>query len=319
MNTKVSASEKQVIWTYYPVVVVTAVFCCVLWGSAVPAIKIAYNLFQIDASDTGSRIMLSGARFTLAGLMTVLFGSIASRRLLLPKRESLKNIFVLSLVQTVGQYYFFFLALTKTTGVRGTVINAANNFFTILLAALVFRLEKLTVRKLTGCFVGFLGILIILGGGGSLLEGGAFSLTGDGAMLLAAMFYAVSGCLIKIYSGNENPVVLSGYQFILGGVILFLIGVATGGKLTFYSPACIPNLLYMGFLSAGAYTFWGFLLKYNPVSRVSILGFVNPVMGVILSAILLGENKEAFSWNGLLALGLVSLGIIIVNGKSRER
>ena len=66
---------------------------------------------------------------------------------------------------------------------------------------------------------------------------------------------------------------------------------------------------------AGAqiYTAKMILLKYNPVSRISILGFLNPVMGVLLSALFLGENKEAFSVNGLLALLLVSAGIIIVN------
>ena len=43
-----------------PVVVLSAVFCCVLWGSASPAIKIAYELFRIDASDTASRLVLAG-------------------------------------------------------------------------------------------------------------------------------------------------------------------------------------------------------------------------------------------------------------------
>ena len=86
-----------------------------------------------------------------------------------------------------------------------------------------------------------------------------------------------------------------------------------GGKLVFGSAACFFNLIYMGFISAGAYTLWGVLLKHNPVSRVSIFGFINPVMGVLLSALFLGENKEAFSVTGLAALLLVALGIIIVN------
>ena len=75
----------------------------------------------------------------------------------------------------------------------------------------------------------------------------------------------------------------------------------------------------MGFISAGAYTLWGILLKHNPVSRVSVLGFINPVMGVLLSAIFLGENQEAFSLTGLAALILVSAGIIIVNRSYGER
>lgn len=305
--------KNQTIWAYYPVTALTAIFCCILWGSAAPAIKIAYNLFQIGPDDTASRILLAGARFTLAGLMTIAFASVRSRRLLKPEKSSLKYIVVLGLIQTVGQYYFFFMALANASSVRCTIINAAGNFFTILLAALVFRLEKMTLRKLAGCVIGFAGILLILGGISAFFQAGGFSFAGEGAILLASMFYAFSACLIKIFSAYENPVVLSGYQFVLGGLILILIGAAMGGTLHFTSGACFVNLIYMGFISAGAYTFWGILLKYNPVSKVAILGFFNPVMGVILSALLLGENREAFSINGLLALLLVSAGIMIVN------
>ena len=55
------------------------------------------------------------------------------------------------------------------------------------------------------------------------------------------------------------------------------------------------------------------LLYARLVSRVSILGFINPVMGVLLSALFLNEGREAFSMKGILALLLVSAGIIIVN------
>ena len=45
--------EKNTIWTRFPVAFATALFCCILWGSASPAIKIAYQLFRIPADDTG--------------------------------------------------------------------------------------------------------------------------------------------------------------------------------------------------------------------------------------------------------------------------
>ncbi len=308
-----ASEEKKVIWSWLPVTVLTAVFCCVLWGSASPAIKIAYEQFQIGPEDTASRIMLAGARFMIAGVMTIVFGSILARKVLVPRKTSWKNVVILSLVQTVGQYYFFFMALANTSGVRGSIINASGNFLAILFAVYIFRFEKMTLRKLAGCLVGFAGILLILGGGQALMEGGRVTLAGEGAMLIADFFYAASGCLIKIFSRDENPVALSGYQFLIGGVILTVIGTAMGGSLTFYTAGCALNLLYMGFISAGAYTLWGVLLKYNPVSRVSILGFTNPVMGVLLSALFLGEGREAFSLTGLLALLLVSAGIIIVN------
>ena len=304
---------KQVIWAWFPVTLITAVFCCVLWGSASPAIKIAYELFRIGPDDTASRIMLAGARFMIAGVMTIVFGSILAKKFLVPKRESWKNVAILAMVQTVGQYYFFFMALANTSGVRGSIINASGNFIAILFAVYIFRFEKMTLKKMLGCLIGFAGILLIMGGGQALMSGGKVTLAGEGAMLAADFFYAASGCLIKIFSRDENPVTLSGYQFLLGGMVLFVIGSLMGGSLVFYSPQCALNLIYMGFISAGAYTLWGVLLKYNPVSRVSILGFINPVMGVLLSALFLGEGREAFSLNGLLALLLVSAGIIIVN------
>ena len=311
-------NEKRVIWSWFPVTFVTAFFCCVLWGSASPAIKIAYELFQIPPEDTASRIMLAGSRFVLAGCMTILFGSLISRRFLTPKRGSWKKIAVLSLLQTVGQYYFFFMALANTSGVRGSLINASGNFLAILFAVYIFRLEKMTVRKIVGCLIGFAGIVLILGGGKAILAGGSLKLAGEGAMLTACCFYAASSCMIKICSKDENPVVLSGYQFFFGGLILLVIGMLMGGNLTFYSVSCAANLIYMGFISAGAYTFWGILLKYNPVSRVSILGFINPVMGVLLSAFFLHEQNEAFSAAGIGALLLISAGIIIVNSGGKQ-
>ena len=316
--TEQKGTEKPVIWAQLPAVFATAFFCCILWGSASPAIKIAYQLFQIPASDTASRIMLAGARFLIAGVMTIVIGSLLSRRILIPKRESWGKIGILSLVQTVAQYYFFFMALAHTSGVRGSIINASGNFIAILFAVYLFRFEKMTLQKLAGCIVGFAGIILIMGGPGALAAGGAITPAGEGAMLAADIFYGISGCLIKIFSRDENPVTLSGYQFAIGGIVLFGIGALMGGQLHFYSQACTWNLLYLGFISAGAYTLWGVLLKYNPVSRVSILGFMNPVMGVLLSALFLGEGSEAFSWTGLIALLLVCAGIIIVNAANRR-
>ncbi len=308
-------NENQSIWSRASIAFATALFCCILWGSASPAIKIAYSLFNIGPEDTASRLMLAGARFVIAGLMIILFATVMRRKLLLPKKESWGKIAVLSLLQTVGQYYFFFMSLANITGVRGSIINASGNFLAILFAAYLFRMEKMTLKKWVGCFVGFAGVLMILGGGSALLEGGGITFAGEGAMIMADIFYALSGCCIKIFSKDEDPVVLSAYQFLLGGLVLYLIGLIMGGSLIFYSIDCTINLLYMGFISAGAYTLWGVLLKYNPVSRISIMGFLNPVMGVLLSAIFLGENKEAFSLVGFCSMLLVAAGILIVNMK----
>ena len=52
-----------------------ALFCCVLWGSAFPCVKIAYPLFKI--SDTGSQILFAGVRFFTSGIITFIVGCIS--------------------------------------------------------------------------------------------------------------------------------------------------------------------------------------------------------------------------------------------------
>jgi drug/metabolite transporter (DMT)-like permease len=304
---------KQVFWTRMPVVFLAAFFCCALWGSASPSIKIGYELFSIGADDTPARILFAGIRFTIAGLMVILYASIRSRHWLVPKRESWKYVAVLALTQTILQYIFFYMALAHTSGVRGSIINAAGTFFSIFLAVAVFHFEKLTIQKVLGSLLGFAGVVVIFTGGDASTMSGGFSFAGEGAMLLAAFISASAGCFIKLFSKHEDPVVLSGWQFFIGGIVMVLIGTIAGGKLHMTSSAAIVLILYMGFISAGAYTLWGILLKYNPVSRITILGFMNPVMGVILSAIFLREGGEALQWTTVLALVLVSLGIVVTN------
>lgn len=301
------------------VVLLLAGVCCFLWGSATPAIKIGYQLFRIDPADTASILMFAGARFVLAGFLVIAYHSLTHRTWIFPPKKAGRAILELALSQTIFQYLFFYVGLSHATGVHGAIITGTNVFFSILFASLVFRYETLNARKVVGCLLGFAGIVLVnLAGAGSddLFQ---VSFLGEGFVLMAQIFYAISGALVKKYSRDFDVVTLSGYQFMLGGAVLLLVGAAAGGSLA--GAVGIPAfvlLFYMGCLSAVAYTLWGVLLKYNPVSRVTIFGFMNPMFGVLLSAVFLGESGQALTWNTLAALGLVCMGIYVVNrGKER--
>ena len=303
------------IWKKPLVVCLVAMLCCLLWGSAFPSIKVGYQLFEIASDDTASQILFAGVRFTLAGILTILIGSCLNRKLLVPQKSSLTMIFKLSLAQTVVQYFFFYIGLANTTGVKSSIINAANVFLAILVSSLVFKMETLGIRKIGGCLIGFAGVVLINLNGGGLA--GGMKLTGEGFILLSATSYAVSSALIKKYSQKENPVVLSGYQFTLGGMIMGVVGIIMGGELHGIAVKSILLLVYMAMISAVAYSLWGILLKYNPVGKVSVFGFMNPVFGVILSALILGEQNQAFTLRGLISLVLVCIGIFIVNREKK--
>ncbi len=291
------------------VVVLLAGFCCLLWGSAFPVIKIGYRAFQISADDTAAQLLFAGCRFTLAGILAVLIGSAAGRRFLVPTKTAIPKLLLLCLLQTVIQYLFFYVGLAHTNSVKASIIEAMNVFVAILVSCLLYRLEKLTLPKILGCLAGFTGVVLVN------LNGLNFhvTLTGEGFLLFSTVAYAFSSVLIKRYSVTENPVMLSGYQFILGGLVLIAIGLLGGGQIRPSSSAALWVLLYLAMLSAVAYSLWGILLKYNPVSKVTIIGFTNPVFGVILSLLLLDEQSEVSPLLCIVALLLVCLGITIVN------
>lgn len=297
------------------VVCITACFCCLLWGSAFPIIKIGYNLLSVDSNDYMSQILFAGVRFFLAGMFTVIIGSIMTKSLVKVRRRGVYKIPVLALFQTILQYLFFYIGLAKTTGTKSSILDSTSVFFSVLIASVVLRQEKLSVKKVIGCLLGFGGVVIVN------LSGGGFdtsmSFTGEGFIIISAFSYAVSSVLIKQYSRDDNPVALSGYQFVLGGLVMIAVGMIGGGELYFSSVKSLFIILYLALLSAVAYTLWGILLKYNPVSRVTVFGFMTPVFGCILSAVLLNEHIGNSGIKIIFALILVSLGIIIVNIKSK--
>lgn len=293
------------------VVCALALVCTFLWGSASPCIKLGYALFKIPSSETWTQILFAGTRFILAGILTILIGSALNRKMLVPTKSSVPSIAKLALFQTILQYIFFYIGLAHNSGVKASIINGSNTFFVILLAGLVFHQEKLDFKKLAGCVIGFAGVIIVSMNGKSIDMN--LSLMGDGSLFLCAISYAVSSCLMKNYSKNDNPVMLSGYQFIFGGIVMVIVGLIMGGRINHISLSAVLMLLYLACISAVAYSLWGILLKHNPVSKVAIFGFTNPVFGVLLSAWWLGEGSSELGINALIALILVSIGILIVN------
>lgn len=292
-----------------------ACLCCLLWGSAFPSIKLGYQLFAIQSGDTASQILFAGIRFALAGVMVIIAGSFLQRKILKPTKEAVPSILKLCLLQTVMQYVFFYIGLAHTTGVKGSIVNAVNVFFSILVSCILFRLEKLNYQKLIGCILGFAGVVIVNLNGNMSMN---FHFLGDGFLLISAFAYALSTVLIKIYGKSNDPVMLSGYQFLAGGLLMVILGFCIGGRIQTVTTTGIGLLLYMGFISAGAYTLWGLLLKYNPVSKVAVFGFFTPIFGVILSALILNEGTS-FDLKTVMALILVCIGIIVVNYERRQK
>ena len=294
------------------VVWLMAMTCCALWGSAFACIKTGYRIFSIAETDVASQILFAGTRFLLSGILTVAFTCIRERKVLIPALPSWKYIGAVSVFQTMGQYIFFYISMAHLSGVKGTILDGINPMVAILVAVYVFHLERMTWNKALGCIVGFLGLLAVTLNGETLTP--EIHLIGEGTMLIAAICASVASVLMRKFSQHEDPVVLTGYQFILGGLVMIAGGLLAGGRLELLSFWGIPLLIYMAMISAVAFSLWGILLKHNPVSRISVFGFMTQIFGVVISAVVLQEY-DRLQPTVLIALGLVCLGIYLTNRK----
>ena len=287
-------------------VVLLAILCCMLWGSATPFIKMGYRLFAIDGGDTASLILFAGVRFTISGVLVVAMGSVPRRRLLTPKTSSWGMIFRLCLFQTVMQYVCYYVGLAHSTAVKAAIFNSTGTFFCILVASLIFRQEPLRPRKVAGCAIGFVGVLI-----GTIGNHGSGSGWGVFCMMAATVIFTLSGPWNKSVTKKADSFAVCFLNLFVGGLALFVLGTVMGGRLHIQSALAVLVMLYLAFICGAGYILWALLMKNNPVSRIAIFGFVNPVVNVLLSAVLNGE--PLFRWQYLAALLFVCVGIWLVN------
>ncbi len=290
------------------VVFLLATLCCLLWGSAYPAIKNGYALLAIAPDDIPGKMLFAGYRFLFAGLL--LLGP-----LLFIRREAMKltwkrlgEVTTLGLTQTSTQYVFFYVGLAYTTGVKGSILNATTTFFSVLLAHFIYHNDRLSLNKSLGCLIGFIGVMVVNFKPGQLDF--SFTLLGEGFIVISA--FLLSACMIygRKVSQKMDSIVMTGYQLAIGGAALIVAGYAFGGVLGDFGWKASMLMLYLALLSSAAFALWAILLKYNRVGLVSVFNFLIPIFGAVLSAIFLGE--KIMEWKNMLALLLVCGGIWLV-------
>ncbi len=291
------------------VVTLLAIGCNLLWGSAIPFINMGYRLFAIPAGEAATQILFAGCRFFLAGLLTILFASLPGRRLVRPKRENLHMVVKLGMLQTVTQYLFFYIGVANTVGVKSSIIQGLNAFVAILIACYLFRSERMNALKWIGGVLGVAGIVVVNLSGEGL--GGGMKLTGEGFLLVSMIAGACSAGAIKYFAQKEDPVALSGWQFMFGGLVMAAAGFAFGGRLHPSGLGSAAVLVYLAALSAVAYTVWSVLLKHNPVSRIAPYMFLQPIFGVVLALIFTPDTQVPLVRYGC-ALALVCASILVI-------
>ena len=309
MEEKLSTKQNKNFFQKNINIIICCIFCTALWGSAFPCVKLGYELFNISVDDIFSKILFAGWRFFLAGIIVLLITACIQKKFPKLKKEAIKSVVILGFIQTTLEYIFFYIGLSYASGFKGAILNPTSTFMMVILAHFFYKDDKLTFRKTLGCIVGFLGIIIVNLSGDVNSQS---SFLGEGCLIISALAFAIGSIISKEATKIEsNPMIVTGYQLLIGGFILIVFGLIGGGKLQVTSTSAFMLFLYLALLSSIAFSLWTTLFKYNPVSKVSIFNFLTPIFGTILSALILSE--DVFNLKNISALILVCFGIYIVN------
>ena len=305
--------DNHAFFTRKSTVFIVATLCCMLWGSAYPAIKNGYAMFGIAPTDIPSKMVFAGYRFLFAGFVLQIFAAATGRAVFRLSAANWRDATLLGLMQTSVQYVFFYVGLAYTTGVKGSIMNATSTFFSVLLAHFIYHNDRLSPARIVGCLIGFFGVMVV-NFNKDLLDF-HFTLMGEGFVVISAFMLSVGGIFGKRISQKMDSVVLTGHQLAIGGLALVVAGYACGGTLGMPSFSAAALMAYMVALSAVAFALWTVLLKHNRVGLVAVFNFLIPVFGALLSAIFLDES--IMEWKNALALGFVCSGIWLVTREEK--
>ena len=142
-----------------------------------------------------------------------------------------------------------------------------------------------------------------------------FTFMGDGMLILSAVFSAMGGLLTRVAGKKGDPLVVTGISLAFGGGLMMLFGFAMGGRLNVWTIHGVFVLVCLTAISVYGFSIYNRLLCSNPVGEIAIFNSLIPILGVILSCVILGEP---FRTEYIIAGMIVSLGICVINMNSNK-
>ena len=283
-----------------------------VWGSTYLAIAVAV--------ETIPPFLMAAMRFGLAGL--VLLGWIALRRrdeLRRPsRRELIDTTIVGALLLGGGMGMVAWAEQTIPSGIAALLI-AMMPVWVAILGGLAFR-ERLPRLAVIGIVVGFIGVAILVGPT-AIGASGALDPAGVAAILISPIAWSAG----SLYASHRavlprHPLIATGSQMVAGSLALTLMALLSGEPARFdpalVSPGSVAAFLYLTVIgSLLAFTTFGWLIRVAPLPLVATYAYVNPVVAVVLGALILDEPVEPRT----LVAGAVIVGAVALIVTARGR
>lgn len=279
-----------------------------IWGSSFALIKVA-----VDDGVAPIWVALWRCLFGALALLAVC----ALRREPLPRsRSTWGHAAVVAALLNAAPFALFAFGEQHVSSLLAGVINATTPLMTLVFVLALVRGERMTLRRVQGLLLGFVGVLCLLAVWRGLAGG---TLTGTLACLAATACYGAGFAYTRrFFSGRtESAVALSAAQIGAATVELALVAAVTGTAPTLPGPVASIGLVVLGALGTG----YAFLLNLQVIRAAgatiaSTVTYVTPIWSTVIGVVLLGEP---FGWNTLVGGVLIVLGILVTRSGPRPR
>jgi drug/metabolite transporter (DMT)-like permease len=222
---------------------------------------------------------------------------------------NLRDLPLLALLAFLGiplEFLLQVLSLSNTTVTNFTLIFCLAPFFIIFASAVMSR-EKVTRNKMLGTLLAFAGVAFVVISSGAALSA---NLLGDGVALLSCIIWALYTVMGKPINQRYTTLTVLNYVFIFGALEMlpFLLFSPLTAPSAFTGDTWTSMAFLALFCSLAAFFMYNNGVEKLPASTVGMFIYLNPLAGVLLAAIVLGESVTAFTFMGM---ALIILGIFV--------
>ena len=284
-----------------PIAFVSAITGCILWGSALSIVKIALEEYD--------PVFLVFARMAISALVLTPIVLYRFRPIRIYSRRDFLLLVLLTLCDPVGFFTFEALALQHTSASQASMMWAVAPLLNTMAALLILR--ERTSRPVIICFIVAMAGVMLLTAGGGVSEHASNPVLGNFLELLSLCGAAGFLVILRFLRGRYPAMLVVWFQS-LGATIFFLPALAFDSVAlpTEFNFGPFLSLLYLGAcVTFGAQACSAFAVARMPVSRLSALSNMIPVVGVLTGMLLLGETLSPIQW---VASALV-LGVVLVS------
>ncbi len=288
------------------IIILAAIFCCLLWSSAFAGIKIGLQYT--------TPMRFAGLRFMIAGLLMMPFCT-QKRNYFKIVRKNWKFLLFLALWQTTIYYSVFYWGVQRVEGALCAIIVGSSPLFVAITSHFFLSNDRMTLPKLLTVISGLGGVTLVAIGRNLGNPNAHVQLSGIVLLLIAVIMGSFNNLLIVKDKNNIPPLILSSFITFVGGLGIWLVSIPLEGipHVMHFPSQYYLALSWLSFVSAAAISIWTKILKRPGiiVSELNFWKFLIPVSGAVLAWLILPDEYP--NWITIIGILIIGTSLILLN------